>query len=36
MRGFAGFTIEAPQFDMAAEAAEEAPAENPVQLPVAA
>jgi anti-anti-sigma factor len=37
MRGFAGFTIEAPQFQVAAEAAtEEAPAESPVQVPVAA
>ena len=34
---FAGFTIEAPQYEMATEhAAEEVPAKSPVQVPVAA
>ena len=37
MQKFAGFTIEAPQFEMATEpAAEEVPAKSPVQVPVAA
>ncbi len=37
MQGFAAFTVEAPQFDMAAEPATEGtPAEGPVQVTVAA
>jgi anti-anti-sigma factor len=37
MQKFAGFTIDAPQFEVATEpAAEEVPAKSPVQVPVAA
>ncbi len=37
MQKFAGFTIDAPQYEMAPEtAAEEVPAERPVQVPVTA
>lgn len=37
MQKFAGFTIDAPQFEVATEpAAEEVPAKSPIQVPVAA
>jgi anti-sigma B factor antagonist len=37
MQKFAGFTIDAPQFEMATEpVAEEVPAKSPAQVPVAA